>query len=335
MGRTVAACVLTMLLVMAFKLPNGFLAAFYALALSRDDPRSTVRNGFAMIVANLAGIAVSLAGIVLFIDYPLFHFLFIVAVFFAAFFLMRTLANYNVAFGFGIIVVATASVNIIWSRGNPPQPDLGIAFWTGFGMTLGVLVTVLIEWVAGSARAPADSQPAASPLFVRDAFENPEYLKFALKGAFATTICYLVWSTFAWPGIGVCTVTCFIAAPRPIPGSSLQRLATRLAGLLFGGVVCGIGSQIWVLPAADSILGFTLPFAAASAAAAWAATASPRFSYFGRQMALAFYLTIFQGFGISASLTASRDRLMGILLGLLVMSLIFDTARKKAMAPAK
>lgn len=323
-GRMVAACVLTMLLVEAFRLPNGFLAVFYALALAREDPRSTVRNGLAMIVANLAGIAVSLAGIVLFIDSPLFHFVFVVASFFAAFFLARALTSYSTAFGFGIIVIAASSVNIIWAQPNSVRPDIGTAFWTGFGMILGTLVTVMIEWIAGSGSDPADSLKPTQTLFVADSFANPEYLTFALKGTLAASICYVFWSLLGWPGVGVCTVTCFIAAPLRTPGSSRQRLLTRLAGLFLGGVVCGIGSQIWVLPAADSILGFTLPFAAVSAAAAWAATASPRFFYFGRQMALAFYLTIFQGFGINASLTMSRDRLMGILLGVLAMWVVFD-----------
>lgn len=128
----------------------------------------------------------------------------------------------------------------------------------------------------------------------------------------------------AWPGLGVCTVTCIIAAPLSTPGSSRQRLTTRLLGLLTGGVICGIGSQVFILPSVDSIVGFTLLFAAVSAAAAWVATSSPRLSYFGRQMALAYYLTMFQGWGITASLATSRDRLMGILLGLLVMWLVFD-----------
>jgi len=71
-------------------------------------------------------------------------------------------------------------------------------------------------------------------------------------------------------------------------------------------------------------VGFALPFAAVSATAAWVAASSPRLSYFGRQMALAYYLTMFQGWGIAASLATSRDRLMGILLGLIVMWLVFE-----------
>ena len=323
-GRMVIACVLTMLLVLIFKLPNGFLAVFYALAISRESPRSTVRNGFAIVLANLAGLAVSVAGIVLFIDYPLLHFLFAVGIFFLAFFLLRTLASYSIAFGFSIIVVAAASVNIIWASSNPLRPDLQTTFWTGFGMILGTLAVILTEWLFAISATAEETTPSCRRLFVADAFSNPEYVVFALKGCLAATICYITWSALAWPGLGVCTVTCIIAAPLSTPGSSSQRLITRLTGLAVGGVICGIGSQIFVLPSVDSVVGFALAFAAVSGAAAWAVTSSPRFSFFGRQMALAYYLTMFQGFGINSSLTMSRDRLMGILLGLLVMWAVFD-----------
>jgi multidrug resistance protein MdtO len=88
-------------------------------------------------------------------------------------------------------------------------------------------------------------------------------------------------------------------------------------------VILGIGSQVYVLPALDSIAGFTLLFAAVSALAAWIATSGPGLAYCGRQIALAYYLTAFQTGGLSASLTASRDRLMGLLLGLLTMWIVF------------
>ncbi|HEY6340047.1 MAG TPA: FUSC family protein [Bryobacteraceae bacterium] len=322
-SRMVLATVLTMLLVMVFQLPNGFLAVFYAFAVPRKDLRTTVRNGIAMALANMAGIAVSLTGIALFIDYLLLHFLFVLFAFFVAFFLTRILANYAAALGFGVIVVAAASVDVIWSLPNPLRPDPGSIFWSGFGMMLGALVTLAIEWLAGSPMA-SDRHETQQRLLVPDAFANPEYLIFALKGTLAAAICYLVWTALAWPGSGVCTVTCLLAAPPTIRGSSRQKLLTHLAGLLFGGVVCGIGSQIWVLPTIDSIFGFTLAFAVVSAIAAWASTASPRFSYFGGQMALAYYLTIFQGFGVNPSLAMSRDRLMGILLGILTMYLVYD-----------
>jgi uncharacterized membrane protein YccC len=320
--RMVLACVLAMLLMNMFKLPNGFLGAFYAFAIAREDPHATVRNGFQIVLANFAGFLVALVGIVLFVDYPLFHFLFVVAVFFLVFFLTSTITNYAVAFGFSIIAVAASSVNFIWGRGNPPRPDIATAFWTSFGMILATLVTVLIEWIALPPRQGEAKQPA--PLFVRDAFSNPKHVRYALRGCLAATTCYLFWSAAGWPGIGVCTVTCFLVAPVPASGAPRPWLLLRLAGLFAGGVICGIGSQVLILPLLDSVVGFTLLFAAVSGAAAWAVTSHPRLSGFARTMAIAYYLTMFQGFGANPSLTASRDRLMGLLVGLLVMWLIFD-----------
>src|SRR5579863_5006167 len=323
-ARMATACIVTMLAVMIFKLPNGFLAVFYALAISRENLRSTVRNGFGIVLGNLAGLALGLAGVILFIDDPLLHFLYVVGTFFLAFFLIRTLANYSLAFGFSIILIAASSVNIIWARPGPLRPDIGITLWTSFGMILGTLATVLAYWIFSPHTPPVEFPPSSTRMFVADAFSNPAYQVFAIKGCLAATICYVIWAGLAWPGLGVCTVTCVLAAPVSTPGSSRQRLTTRILGLLTGGVICGIGSQVFILPSVDSIVGFTLLFGIVSAAAAWVSTSSPRLSYFGRQMALAYYLTMFQGWGMKASLAASRDRLMGIFLGLLVMWLVFD-----------
>ena len=86
----------------------------------------------------------------------------------------------------------------------------------------------------------------------------------------------------------------------------------------------GMGSQIFILPHLDSIAGFTLLFITVTILAGWLATSGPRLSYFGVQLALAFYLINLQEFKIVTSLTLARDRVVGILLGLFMMWLVFD-----------
>jgi multidrug resistance protein MdtO len=78
-----------------------------------------------------------------------------------------------------------------------------------------------------------------------------------------------------------------------------------------------------VLPYVD-ITGFTLLFAMVTAIAAWIAIASARLSYLGVQLALAFYLVNLQEFTIQTSLSIARDRVFGVLLGLVSMGLFFD-----------
>jgi multidrug resistance protein MdtO len=86
----------------------------------------------------------------------------------------------------------------------------------------------------------------------------------------------------------------------------------------------GIGAQIFILPYIDSIGAFTVLFVAVAGAAAWIATSSPRLSYLGVQVAVAFCLINLQEFKTQTSLAVARDRVAGILLGLFVMWLVFD-----------
>jgi multidrug resistance protein MdtO len=167
-----------------------------------------------------------------------------------------------------------------------------------------------------------DDMPRSS-LLVPDAFVNPDHLRFALKGCLATSICYVIYNAMEWPGIGTAVTTCLLTALSTI-GSSHQKQILRILGALVGGFVLGMGSQIFILPHLDSIGGFVLLFVAVTALAAWFMTSSPRLSYFGMQIAVAFYLINVTEFRMQTSLEVARDRVVGILLGLFAMWLIFD-----------
>jgi multidrug resistance protein MdtO len=161
-------------------------------------------------------------------------------------------------------------------------------------------------------------------LFLPDAFQNPEYIRSAFAGCLAASICYVLYNALDWPGIGqTCVLTCIVTALSTI-GTSLQAQFLRLAGFVTGGLVMGISAQILILPGIDSIFGFALFFAAGTAIAAWFATSSPRLSYFGVQMALSFYFVNLQDSQIQTDLTIARDKVIGVLLGILAMGFIFD-----------
>ena len=177
------------------------------------------------------------------------------------------------------------------------------------------------ESVAGSQNTPGQDWWRA--LFVPDAFQNPEYLRFAFAGCLAASVCYVLYNALDWPGIFPSVLTCVVTALGTI-GTSLQAQFLRLAGFVAGGLILGIGAQILVLPAIDSVFGFALFFAAGTAIAAWFATSSPRLSYFGVQMALAFYFVHLQDFKFQTDLTIARDKVMGVLLGILAMGFIFN-----------
>jgi multidrug resistance protein MdtO len=169
------------------------------------------------------------------------------------------------------------------------------------------------------------SPPAAESsqeMFVADAWSNPEHVRFAFKGCLAASLCYVAYNFLFWPDISTAVTTCLLTALTTV-GASHQKQALRLGGALIGGIVA-ISAQIFVLPSLDSIAGFTLLFIAVTIAAAWIATSSPRISYFGLQIAGAFYLINLEQFKIQTSLTFARDRVVGIGLGLVMMWLVYD-----------
>jgi multidrug resistance protein MdtO len=162
-----------------------------------------------------------------------------------------------------------------------------------------------------------------APIFVADAFSNPAYVYFALRGSLAAMVCYMTYTLCDWPGLATSVITCFITALSTI-GSSRQKQVLRLSGAIIGGIIFGMGSQVFVLPYLDSIVGFTVLFAVVTAISAWITTASARLSYLGVSLALTFYLINLQEFTIQTSLAIARDRVFGVLLGLVSMGLFFD-----------
>ncbi len=160
-------------------------------------------------------------------------------------------------------------------------------------------------------------------IFSPDAFSNREHLVFALRGCLATTLCYVVYNGIDWPGINTSVATCIITALGTV-GSSRQKQLLRLSGAIVGGFFISLPAQVFLLPYMDSITAFTLFFIIVSAVAAWFATSSPRLSYFGLQIALAFYLVNLQEPFEQISLAVARDRVVGVLFGLVAMWLVFD-----------
>jgi multidrug resistance protein MdtO len=168
------------------------------------------------------------------------------------------------------------------------------------------------------------SSPAAKEsgprLLLPDATTNPEYVQFAVKGALAALICYVLFVGFNYPGIYTSVVTCFVVSLSTI-GSSNQKGLLRFGGAVVGGLM-GLFALVYGFPNVDGLGGFWLVFASGTAVAAWINFGSPRISYGGYQTGLAFYKATLQEFGPALSATVVRDRLIGVAFGLIVFGIV-------------
>lgn len=173
---------------------------------------------------------------------------------------------------------------------------------------------------AGSVRQASPAKPRRR-LLVADAFTNPAHGRFALKVTLAAMVCYILYTAVDWPGIHTALITCCIISLEST-GSTLRKGALRLAGCVVGGLL-GFLAILYFIPRMESIASLALLIAAGSALAGWVAAGGERIAYGGLQIAFAFYTCTLQGFAPDTDLDKIRDRLVGILLGIAVTTLVF------------
>jgi multidrug resistance protein MdtO len=187
--------------------------------------------------------------------------------------------------------------------------------------------SILDRLLDGLARRVGEDHIAAKreakAFFVPDAFSNPGHVRFALKATLATMLVYIVYSGLDWSGIRTCIVTCFFVALGSV-GETMHKLTLRLGGAMAGGLL-GALCIVFVLPHITSIGGLALVTACVAFFGAWISTSSERLAYAGMQMAFAFLIGVLQGYVPTDDLTVLRDRIIGIVLGNIMMSVVFVT----------
>jgi multidrug resistance protein MdtO len=176
-----------------------------------------------------------------------------------------------------------------------------------------------------SSPQPEKGRPGKKPrqMFVPDALSNPAHWQFALKTTLAVMIVYSVYTMLDWPGLRTSIVTCFFVALGSL-GETVHKLALRLSGALIGGLIAGL-SIVFVLPHFTDIGQLCALTTVVALFAGWVATSSERLSYAGLQIAFAFFLGLLQTESPATDLTVLRDRVVGILLGNIVITLVFST----------
>jgi len=149
---------------------------------------------------------------------------------------------------------------------------------------------------------------------------HADSLQFGIKFSLGAILCTLIIESLDWPGINTAIPTCLVAAQTSL-GADYRLSLLRLSGAALGGL-CAYFYVLIFQSQLDTIAGFALATAPFWAMAAWISSGSERIAYMGRQLGFSFALFVLHDFGPVADLDLPRDRVIGILLGVIVMGVL-------------
>jgi multidrug resistance protein MdtO len=169
---------------------------------------------------------------------------------------------------------------------------------------------------------PPPAPSGKKSLFVADAFSNPRHVQFALKVTLAGMIGYIFYTASDYFGIHTVYYTPLIIALAST-GATMHKGLLRIVGCIIGGGL-GLICSIWLIPRFETLGMYLLIVFCLHGLAAWVAFGSERISYMGLQIALAFDLGVLKDYGPAKGIDPIRDRFIGIVLGIIIISTVFS-----------
>ncbi|MGO2259839.1 MAG: FUSC family protein [Hafnia alvei] len=164
------------------------------------------------------------------------------------------------------------------------------------------------------------SQKKNFSFFVPDAFSNKIYVTYALKTLLSALICYVFYTATDWFGIHTIMLTCLVVA-QPGLGKTQRKITLRLLGAIAGSIAALV-AIVFILPNLTTLFGLLLLSVPIFMLCSWVATGPENISYAGIQMLLTFSLAVLNGFTPVNDLTEVRDRIVGVILGIIIAGLI-------------
>jgi uncharacterized membrane protein YccC len=315
----VAAAVLCVIISMTLQVPELSVTAYMPFFMSKESKFLTTVTGVIGLIGLTIGIGLTLLLYKFTYGHPELRIPGMAIALFLGMYVSRIFVLGPLGFLIGFVVAVSQSVGEA-----VPSPELLVRglLWLWVAIAYGVGLTVVLNLLfLPDAPGPPAQLPKSKSFFVSDAFTNPAHVHFALKVTFAAMFCYIFYMAIDWSGIHTALITCtFIALEST--GATLHKGALRIGGCVIGGALA-LFTIVFLMPHMDTIASLVVVVACASAIAGWVATGTELISYAGLQIAFAFFYSVFQGYAPDTDLDNVRNRVVGILFGLIVTGLVF------------
>src|SRR6266513_1389291 len=322
----VAGAALCVIISMTLQVPQLATSAYMVFFISKESKLLTTITGVGGVIVLTIGIGATLLLYKFTYGHPELRIPGMAIALFFGMWLSRVLVIGQLGFLLGFVVAVSQSVGE--AAPSPEQLVRGI-LWLWVALAYSIAVTVVLNLLflpdtpkAAARPKPKRSEPDGRRLLVADALTNPAHVHFALKVTFAAMFCYIVYEAIDWSGIHTAFITCTFIALESTE-ATLYKGTLRIVGCVIGGALA-LFSIVFLMPRMETIASLVVLVACAVAIAGWIATGSERISYAGFQIAFAFFYSIFQGYAPDTDLDNVRNRVIGILFGLIVTGLVFN-----------
>jgi uncharacterized membrane protein YccC len=315
----VGGAVLCVIISMTLQVPQLATSAYMVFFVSKESKLLTTVTGVGGAIVLTIGIGATLLLYKFTYGHPELRIPGMAIALFLGMWLSRALVIGPLGFLLGFIVAVSQSVGE-----EVPSPELLVRglLWLWVALAYAIALTVVLNLLFLPDTPKTVARPKPTSLFVPDAFTNPAHVHFALKVAFAAMFCYIVYEAIDWTGIHTAFITCTFIALESTE-ATLYKGTLRFVGCVIGGALA-LFSTVFLMPHMETIASLIVLVACASAIAGWVATGSERISYAGLQLAFAFFYSVFQGYAPDTDLDNVRNRVVGILFGLIVTGLVFQ-----------
>src|SRR6266480_7927869 len=322
----VGGAVLCVIISMTLQVPELSVTAYMPFFISQDTKAKTTVVGIIGFIGLTIGIGISLLLYKFTYGHPELRIPGMAIALFLGMWLSRVFVIGQLGFLLGFVVAVSQSVGE--AAPSPEQLVRGI-LWLWVALAYSIAVTVMLNLLflpdtpkAAARPKPKRSEPDGRRLLVADALTNPAHVHFALKVTFAAMFCYIVYEAIDWSGIHTALITCVFIALETTE-ATMYKGTLRFVGCLIGGALA-LFSIVFLMPHMEPIASLVVLIACAAAIAGWVAAGSQRISYAGLQIAFAFFYSVFQGYAPDTDLDNVRNRVIGILFGLVVTGFVFQ-----------
>jgi uncharacterized membrane protein YccC len=315
----VGGVVLCVMISMALQVPELAVTAFMVFFVSKESKHLTKLTGLLGLIGVTIGIGIAVLLYKFTYGHPELRIPGMAIALFLGMWLSRVFVLGPLGFIIGFVVAVSQSIGE-----EIPSSELLVRglLWLWVAIAYGAAIAVVLNLLFLPDTTSGVAQPPKpKSLFVSDAFTNPAPVQFALKVTFGAMFCYIFYSAIDWSGIHTAFITCTFIALESTE-ATLYKGTLRIVGCVIGGALA-LFTIVFLMPHMETIASLVVLVACVAAIAAWVATGSQRISYAGIQIAFAFFLSVFQGYAPDTDLDKVRNRVVGILLGLVVTAFVF------------